>query len=51
MEYISDIYKNFILYVRFFFEKLSCRTKPYQELHRSDFDDIESINFNRMQSY
>lgn len=40
MEYISKIYKNVILYVRFFFEKLSLRTNPYQELNGSDFDDI-----------
>jgi hypothetical protein len=51
MEYISDIYKNVILYIRLFFVKLSCRTNSYEELHGSDFDDIESINFNRMQSY
>ena len=47
MEYISDIYKNVILYIRFFFEKLSCRTNPYEELNDNDLDDNESIIFNK----
>ena len=47
MEYISDIYKNVISYIRFFFVKFSCRTKPYEELYDNDLDDIESINFNK----
>lgn len=49
MEYISNIYQNVILYVKFFFEKFSCRTKPYVELNGYDYDDIESVNFNKIQ--
>ena len=46
MDYISKIYQNVFLYMRIFFEKLSCRTKPYIEL---DDNDIESINFNKIE--
>ena len=35
--------------MRFFFEKLACRTKPYNQLYDNDLDDIESSNFNTMQ--
>ena len=49
MEYFSDLYKNVIFYMRFFFEKLACRTKPYNQLYDNDLDDIESSNFNTMQ--
>jgi hypothetical protein len=48
MGYISKIYQNVFLYMRIFFEKLACRTKPYVELDGNDFEDIEPINFNKM---
>ena len=48
MEYFSEFYKNVILYMRFFFEKLACRTRPYNEVYDNDLVDIESSNFNKM---
>jgi hypothetical protein len=47
MEYISDIYKNVIFYIRLFFVKLSCRTNSYEELDDNNLDDNESIIFNK----
>lgn len=50
MDFVSKIFKNIFIYMRFLFlEQLSCRTKPYDKLDDTDFHDIESINFNKME--